>query len=289
MILVTGATGHLGGSIIDHLLTKVSANQIVALVRDHSKAAALSTAVVLVREGNYHDAQSLKAAFVGVTKAVLVSSNDFEDRLGQHKNVIDAAKEAGVRHFVYTGISLKNVNESALRPAMIDHFQTEDYVKASGLPYTFMQNNLYAEMIPLYIGDKVLEKGIIFPGGDGKIPFAQRDEMGEAIANVLTENNHFNKVYTIANSESYSFHDMAKYLSELSGKSITYTAADPEVFLNNLKKSNFPEKMLKVFIGFSTAMRHGDFDLPGSDLQTLLRRKPSDLKHYLKKQFIAWQ
>lgn len=286
MILVTGATGHLGGSIIRHLLTNLPGNQIIALVRDESKATGLRAAGVIVRQGNYHNAASLKAAFSGVTKAVLVSSNDFDDRLGQHRNVIHAASEAGLEHFIYTGVSLKNVNGSALRDLMADHFQTEDHVRESGLPYTFMQNNLYSEMIPFYIGDKALEKGIFFPAGDGKIPFALRDEMGEAIANVLTENSHLKKVYNIANTVSYSFHDIAKYLSELSGKAITYTAADPEVFLNNLRNSHLPEKMQQVFTGFATAMRNGDFDLPGTDLQALLHRKPADLKQYLKKEFI---
>lgn len=286
MILVTGATGHLGGSIVKHLLTKVSPGQIVALVRDKTKASSLLAAGVIIREGNYHDPQSLKAAFADVEKAVLVSSNDFNDRLGQHKNVIDAAKKTEVKHFVYTGINIKDVNQTVLRDFVIDHYQTEDYAKEKKLPFTFMRHNLYAEMVPFYIGEKVLDSGIFYPAGNGKVPFAMRDEMGEAIANVLTEDTHINKVYNISDVVSYSFCDIADLLSEISGKKISYTDADPAAFLDNLKNAGLPEMMVEVFMGFSIAMKNGDFDVPGPDLKTLLHRTPASLRQYLKKTYI---
>jgi NAD(P)H dehydrogenase (quinone) len=282
IILVTGATGHLGGSVLKHLLKKIPADQVVALVRNEIKADALREAGVTVRFGDYHDPASLKAAFANVDKAILVSSSDFNDRLGQHKNVIDAAKSAGVSNLVYTGVSLKDVNKSVLRDFMIDHFQTEDYIRESGITYTFMQHNLYAEMIPFYIGNQVLEMGIVFPAGDGRIPFALRDEMGEANANVLTGDGHENKTYNIANTIGYSFQDIADIISELTGKEIAYTNPDLGDYLEALKAKAVSEMMVKTVAGISTAMRNGDFDIPGNDLAELLRREPTKLREYLK-------
>ena len=281
-ILVTGATGQLGGSVIKHLLKKIPADQIIAMVRDESKAKTLKDAGITVRTGDYHNVESLKTAFAGVNKAILVSSNDFHDRLRQHKNVTDAAKAAGVSHLVYTGISLRDIHSSALRDFMMDHFQLEDYIRASGLAYTFMQHNLYAEMIPFYIGTQVLDKGIIFPAGDGRVSFALRDEMGEANAIVLTTDGHRNKTYNIGSPASYSFADLAAMLSAISGRAIDYTSSDPDDYIDNLKAKGLPEMTIKVVTGFSAAMRNGDFDVPVDDLANLLGRKPAGLSGFLK-------
>lgn len=287
MILVTGATGHLGRSVIQHLLKKIPADQVIALVRDEAKATDLKDAGITIRVGNYHNAASLAAAFANVNKAILISSSDFNDRSGQHRNVIDAAKAAGVSHLTYTGISLNNVERSVLKHFMIDHFQTEDYLKESGMTYTFMRHNLYAEMIPFYIGRQVLEKGIIFPAADGRIPFALRDEMGEANANVLMSEGHENRTYNIANEVDYSFGDIADILSGLTGNKITYTDPDQGSYINSLKAAGLPEHMVQMATGFSTAMRNGDFDVPGDDLKNLLGRKPADLKMYLQQAYFS--
>jgi NAD(P)H dehydrogenase (quinone) len=280
-ILITGATGHLGGSVLKHLLKNTPADQLVALVRDENRAGELTKAGVTVRIGDYHDPASLNAAFADIYKAILISSNDFNDRLGQHKNVVNAAKSAGVSHLVYTGASMKDVNNSVLRDFMIDHFQTEDYIKESGIAYTFMRHNLYAEMIPFYIGKQVLEKGVIFPAGEGRIPFASRDEMGEANANVLTADGHTNKTYNIANTVNYSFQDIADIISVLTGKKIVYINPDLDSYIDTLKANAVPEMMIKAVTGFSTAMRDGDFNVPGNDLADLLGREPIKLREYL--------
>jgi NAD(P)H dehydrogenase (quinone) len=285
MILVTGATGHLGGSIVQHLLKRMPANQIIALVRDEAKASKLKDAGIIIRVGDYLQPASLTTAFSDVNKAVLVSSNNFNDRLGQHKNVINAAVTAGVSHLSYTGVSMQHLNTSVLQHFMADHFQTEDCLKESGMAYTFMRHNLYAEMIPLYIGQQVLEKGIVFPAGEGRIPFALRDEMGEANAHVLTSEGHENKIYNIANERDYSFQDVADILSELAGRKITYQQPDHDSYIDALKAAGFPEHMAQIAIQFSTAMRNGDFDLPGNDLKNLLGRKPADLRLYLQQAY----
>jgi len=285
-ILVTGATGHLGASVLNHLQKKFPADQLVALVRDNSKAEALKDAGVTIRKGDYHDPASLKAAFADIDKTLLVSSSDLNGRLSQHKNVIDAAKSSGVSHLVYTGVSLKDINKSVLHDFMIDHYQTEDYIRESGMSFTFMQHNLYADMIPIYIGKQVLETGIVFPAGDGRIPFALRDEMGEAIANVLTAEDHENQTYNITNTLAYSLQDMADILSKLTGKEIPYTSPDLGVYIEALKAKGVGEMMVKTVIGLSTAMRNGDFDVPGNDLATLLERKPIGLREYLQSTYI---
>lgn len=281
MILITGATGHLGGHVLENLLKKTDASNIAVLVRDENKAADLKAKGVEIRVGNFNDATSLVNAFNGIDKMLLISSSDLEDRLGQHKNVIDAAKNAGVKHIVYTGVSMVDINNSALKDFMIDHYQTQDYIKASGMKYTFLQHNLYADVLPMFIGEHVLETGIFFPAGTGKVPFALRSEMGEAAANVLTTDGHEDKTYRISSGQTYSFNDVAEGISKASGKEITYTDADPAQFTEVLKGAGVPEGMIHFSLGFAAAMKNNDFNIVTNDLETLLGRKPADLDQFL--------
>src|SRR5690554_3685539 len=281
MILVTGATGHLGTATIEHLLNNISSHKIVAFARDENKAKHLIEKGVRFRLGNFEDTASLDAAMQGIEKVLLISTID-HDRFQQHKNVVDAAKKAGVKHIAYTGVTLKDVNTSAVKFLMDSHFQTEDYIKESGLNYTFLRNSLYAEVIPMYVGEKVFETGIYLPTGNGKVGYALRREMGEAAANVLLQNGHENKTYQITGSELYSYQDVANELSSLSGKNVNYTDADAATFPDKLKEHDVPELRILIASGFSADIKNGQYEIVSKDLDNLLGRKSATLKESLK-------
>ncbi len=281
MILVTGATGHLGSATIAHLLKNTTADKIAALARDGQKAQHLKDKGVDVRIGTYDDTASLDRAFQGVEKVLLISGTD-PNRVQQHKNVVDAAKKAGVQHLVYTGLSLKDIHTSAIKSIMESHFQTEDYIKESGLAYTLLHNTLYTDGIPMFAGDKVFETGIVLPAGTGKVPYALRREMGEAAANVLLQDGHGNKTYEITGSELYSYADVARTLSELSGKDIAYTDANAPTFSEQLKQAGVPEFIAFLVTGFATDTKSNQFDSVSEDLESLLGRKPATLEAGLK-------
>lgn len=281
MILVTGATGNLGKATVEFLVKKIPANEVAVLVRDESKAADLKKLGVDVRVGNYHDKDSLVKAFQGVEKVLLISSSDIQDRLGQQKRAVDAAKEAGVKHILYTGVSMQNLESSALKPFMGVHFDTEKYILDSGLTYTFLRDNLYADVIPVFVGNQAVETGINFPAGNGRVPYTLRTEMAEAFANVLTTAGHENKTYEISNVESYSYQDVADALSTHSGKTVAYNDVSVEDFSKALSEAGVPEEMIGFSLGFATATKDGDFDVPNTHLEQLLGRKPSSLDQFI--------
>jgi len=281
MILVTGATGQLGTATIEHLLNNISSHKIMAFARDENKAKHLKEKGVRFRLGNFEDTASLDAAMQGIEKVLLISTID-HDRFQQHKNVVDAAKKAGVKHIAYTGVTLKDVNTSAVKFLMDSHFQTEDYIKESGLNYTFLRNSLYAEVIPMYVGEKVFEAGIYLPTGNGKVGYALRREMGEAAANVLLQNGHENKTYQITGSELYSYQDVANKLSLLSDKTVNYTDADAATFPDKLKEHGVPELRILIASGFSADIKNGQYEIVSNDLENLLGRKSATLKESLK-------
>lgn len=281
MILVTGATGHLGGAVIEQLLKSTTTANFAALARDKNKATALTEKGVEIRTGDFDDTASLDKAMQGIDKVLLISTTD-PNRFQQHKNVVDAAKKAGVKHIVYTGITMKNVNTSAIKMLMESHFQTEDYIRESGLTFTFLRNSQYAEVIQLFAGEHVFETGINLPAGNGKSTFALRREMGEAAANVLLQDGHENKTYAVTGSDVHTYAEIAQMLSELSDKNLSYTDVEASAFEEQLKQFGVPEFAIYLTVGFATDTKNGQFEIVASDLEKLLGRRPASLKDSLK-------
>jgi NAD(P)H dehydrogenase (quinone) len=281
MILVTGATGHLGTVVINYLLKKTSANQIAAFVRDESKASVLKEKGVDIRVGSYKDTVLLDRAMQGIEKVLLIAGTDEDNRLRQHQNVVDAAKKAGVQCIAYTSRNLKDPNTLANK-LMLGHFQTEDYIKVSGLNYVLFRNVLYMDTIGQFIGERVFDTGINLPTDRGRVPFALRSEMGEAIANALLESDRSNRIYQLTGSESYSFDDVAATLSDLSGKEVNYAPSQKSVFEAQMKDRDTPEIMVQRVVGFLTDIKNGQEEEVSSDLENLLGRKPASLKAGLK-------
>jgi NAD(P)H dehydrogenase (quinone) len=281
-ILVTGATGHLGKSVIEKLLEKISPNQISIITRNKEKRAEFQSNGFNAFLGSYDDVNSLEKAMEGVDTVLLISAGDQGDRMQEHRNVVDAAKKIGVKCIAYTSRCLRDRN-TLVNQLMVEHFETEDYIKASGLGYTFFRNILYMDVIPQFIGGKMaLEKGIFQPAGDGKIAYALRSEMGEAMANVLLNEGFENKIYNFTGDKLYSFYDVATALSELSGNDVKYTEIDEATFTGMMKQRNLPEPVITKILGFITDIKNNQEANVYDDLEIELGRKPATLKEGLK-------
>ncbi len=282
MIAITGATGHLGLATLNALVAKTAPAEIVAVVRDPQKAAGTLPQGVTVRTGDYNDPATLLAAFQGVGTVALISTSELEYdlRMRQHQNVIDAAKQAGVRHVVYTSV----INPSPNSPfgASPSHFATEEYLRASGLTYTILRNTLYLDIVPMLVGEGTLPGGRLYSSaGEGRVSYGLRQEMGEILANVLTSAGHDNQVYDLAPSPAYSFHDLAATLREVSGRPVEYVPLSGEEIAASLRQHQVPEPFIGLLLGMSEAMKNGEFATPSATFEQLLGRKPTDLKTYL--------
>jgi NAD(P)H dehydrogenase (quinone) len=289
-ILVTGSTGHLGTAVIETLLKKIPANQISALVRKTGNSSKDREADEMqfkglnVVVGNYDDVHSMEMAMTGIETVLLISATDEGDRKQQHRNVVDAAKKMGVQCIAYTSRSLRN-NETLSNKLMLEHFETEAYIANSGLQYTIFRNALYMDVLPLFVGKQVFERGIFQPAAGGKVAFALRKEMGEAIANVLVDERCDNKTYKFTGSEAYSFYDVAAVLSNLSGKDVRYTPTDSALFREQMKENGLPELMVNKIVEFNTDISNGQEDEITTDLENNLGRKPTTLSEGLKTLF----
>lgn len=284
MILVTGATGHFGKSTIDFLLEKgISPSKIGALVRNEEKAADLKNKGVALRIGDYDNYSSLVSAFQGVEKLLFVSGSDIMTRSTQHQHVVTAAKEAGVQHIVYT--SFLGKNESPSSPLWLvaqSHLQTEAWLKESGIAHTILKNTLYLDFVPAFVGENVLETGVIYlPAGLGKVGAVLRSEMAEATATILIGSGHAGKTYHFTHEEAFSYQDVAELLSEIFGKTIAYHSPTAEEYAQTLTGYGVPAEFIGLFSSFAVAQANGELDTVGSDLALLLGRKPTTVKTFL--------
>lgn len=183
MIVITGATGQLGRLVIQSLLAKLPATQIVAAVRNPARAVDLAAQGVQIRQADYTDPASLVTAFQGAEKVLLISSSEIGQRAAQHRNVIDAAKKAGVSLVAYT--SILHADRSPLGLAA-EHAATEAYLRESGMPNVLLRNGWYTENYLASVPPALQHGAFIGSAGEGRISSAARADYAEAAAVALT-------------------------------------------------------------------------------------------------------
>lgn len=237
-LALTGATGQLGRLAIAALTARGHAP--VALVRDPAKAADLG---VETRAFDYKDAAALAPSLSGVTTLVLISSNDFDDRVGQHRNVIAAASAAGVGRILYT--SLLRADTSPMLLAA-DHKATEDAIRASGLGFTILRNGWYTENHTGSLAGAIAAGALIGAAGEGRFSAAARADYAEAIAVTASGEGHAGQVYELAGDTGYRYADLAAEVSRQTGKAIPYNDLSPATYAGILQSFGLPEGFAHV-------------------------------------------
>jgi NAD(P)H dehydrogenase (quinone) len=239
-IAVTGSTGQLGRLAIAALRRRAPEAGIIALARSPASAADLG---VTVRTADYTRPETLPAALEAVDVLVLISSNDFNDRVGQHRAVIDAAVAAGIGRIVYT--SLLKADTSAMLLAA-DHAATEAAIHASGLPATLLRNGWYTENQTGSLAGALAAGALIGSSGNGRFSTAARADYAEAVAVTALDGAHAGKVYELAGDDSHSMQEFAAELSRLTGRSITYNDLPRDVYAGILAGFGLPESFALV-------------------------------------------
>ncbi len=274
MIAVTGATGKLGRHVIEGLLKVVPAGEIFAAVRDVEKASDFAARGVQVRPADYTQPETLRAAFAGADKVLLISSNDVGNRFPQHQAVIDAAKEAGVKLIGYTGIL--NADSSTLKLAE-EHKATEAAIRASGLPFVFLRNGWYLENNTEALAP-ALEHGTIMGASEnGRFASAARKDYADAAVAVLTKGGHENKVYELAGDTSFTMTELAAEVSRQSGKTVTYTNLPEEKWAQTLQSFGLPASFAAILADSDVQASRGQLDSTSRDLSNLIGRPTTSL------------
>lgn len=279
MIAVTGATGQLGALAVEALLKTVNASEIVAIVRNPAKADALAQKGVVVRQADYGDQAALTAALSGVEKLLLVSSSEVGQRAAQHRNVINAAKAAGVKFIAYT--SLLHADKSPLG-LHVEHVETENMLADSGIPYALLRNGWYTENYLASAPAALAHSVFIGAAGEGKIASATRADYAAAAARVISTDGHAGKVYELAGDNAWTLSELAAELSKQSGKPVVYQNMSEAEFAGALKGVGLPEVFANLLADSDIGASKGGLFDDSHTLSKLIGRPTTPLAESVK-------
>lgn len=270
-IAITGATGQLGRLVVEKLKTRTAPSNLVAVVRSPAKAADLGIAT---RAADYAKPETLASALAQVDTLLLISSSEVGQRAQQHRNVIEAAKKAGVKRIVYT--SLLHADTSVLNLAQ-EHIDTEQMLKAAGIAHTILRNGWYTENYMGSVPGALAGGAFIGSAGEGKISSAARADYAEAAAVVLTSPGHEGKTYELAGDTSYTLTDLTAEISRQSGKAIPYKNLPEADYAAALISFGLPEGFARAIASWDVGASKGALFEDGRQLSGLIGRPTTPL------------
>jgi len=276
-LLVTGASGNLGRLVLKALLKNKVLN-IIATSRSVEKLDEFAKLGVEVRPADFSDQKSLVTAFRGADRLLLISTDAIGARIDQHRNAINAAKEAGVKHIVYTSWPKAETSKALVSE---DHLQTEKLIKESGLTYTILRNFNYSENLFHSIPTAIQMGTLYGAAGAGKVAYVTRADCANAAAGALLSNKHQNKILDITGPRAYDYNELVEIVSEITGKKLNYVDLSEADFKAALIKSGLPEIWADVFVTFDVAFKNGDTETPTNAVLELSGSAPKDLRDFL--------
>lgn len=275
MIAITGATGNLGRLVVDDLLDReVSASEIVAAVRSPGDAFDLADRGVEVRKADYTEPDTLDTAFDGIDRLLLISSPAVGERLAHHQNVVDAAAANDVGGLAYT--SMLRAETSPLQLAT-EHEATEEYIRASNLPFTILRNGWYIENYTEQLEQALDQGAFIGCAGSGRISAATRADYAAAAASVLTTEGHEGEIYELGGDEAFTMDELAAVVTEQSGTKVVYRDLPPEDYKQALVDAGLPDAQAAVFADADQGIAEGHLYTESDDLHHLIGRSTTPL------------
>lgn len=276
-LLVTGASGNLGKLVLNSLL-KGSKRNIIATSRDVTKLAEYKDKGVELRNADFANPDSLVAAFKGADRLLLISTDAIGSRVAQHKAAIDAAVQAGVKHILYTSLPQPETSPGIIAH---EHNETEKLIRASGLSYTILRNNLYADNLLQSTPTAIAMGAVIGTTGAGKTAYVTRQDCAETAAGALASSDFTNSVIDVTGPEAVSNENIAQILSEIALKKIPYIDMTEADFKAALMKSGLPETWADVFVAFDLSARKGALAPVTNAVEKYAGHKPKSVQAFL--------
>ncbi len=286
-VAITGASGGLGQEAARRLLERLGADEVVLVTRDPAGLGELAERGVSIRHGDFDQQDSLRGAFAGVERVLVISTDNLGRRVPQHLGAIEAAKTAGVRHVVYTSI----LNPSEANPAVpvAENRGTEEALVASGLEWTMLRNGPYAENAAGALEQAIASGRFVHNYGAGACAFVCRDDCAAVAAAVLTSEGHQGQAYDVTGPELLSGDDLATLASAAGGVEVQALAVDDETFVAGLvEHAGLPEPVAQIFASFGRAIREGHFSARTNVVEDLTGHPARPLRSLLEHDGEEW-
>jgi NAD(P)H dehydrogenase (quinone) len=274
MIAVTGATGALGGRVAAGLAAAGAPMRLV--VRDASRAPSFD-GVSVAGGASYADGEAMRRAFDGADTVFLVSAGEDIDRVSLHRNAVDAAVAADVERIVYTSFAAA-APDTAFTFGR-DHFHTEEHIKATGVDWTFLRDNIYLDFMPFFAGDDGVIRG---PGGDGRAAVVARDDIGRAAVAVLTEKGHSGTAYEMTGPEALTLYEAAEQVAAAAGRPVTYEQETLEEARASRAPSGAPDWEIEGWVTTYVSIAKGELENVSGDIERLTGQAPMTLEQFLR-------
>jgi NAD(P)H dehydrogenase (quinone) len=280
-VIVTGAAGHLGRLVAEQLLERLAQPEDLVLVTRRPEALReLRARGADVRYGDFDDPASLRDAFAGGRRMLLISTDAVGRRVRQHRAAIDAAATAGVGHVVFTSI----VNPVAGNPIGANAWEqgrTEAMLKRSGPAWTVLRFGSFAELQLPPAATAVMNGRLITNFGAGRIVPVSRRDCAEAAAITLTTDGHAGKTYEITGPQALSASDLAELYADLSGQPVKVLELSDPMLIWALVGIGTPMPIAWDITAFGRAFRQGRFDVVDPAFERLSGRPPVALRDVL--------
>jgi len=271
VLAVTGSTGNVGGRVA-RLLSAAGVPQRL-VVRDPGRAPALARTEVV--RASYGDAAAARRALDGVDTVFMVSGAEAADRLDQHRTFVDAAASAGVGRIVY--LSFYGAAPDATFTLVRDHWATEEHIRASGLRYTFVRDNMYADFMPYLVGDDGVIRG---PAGDGRVAAVAQDDIAEVAALVLQHpGDHDGATYSLTGPDALTLHEIAALL----GPDVRYEPETVEQAYASRARYGAPDWQLDAWVSTYAAIAAGELAGVTGDVEALTGHRPLSVAEVLER------
>lgn len=279
-LLVTGATGKLGTKIVEYLLTKIVAEDLIVSVRDPKKASDLASRGVEVRHGDFDKPDTLQETFAGVDRLLLISTDGEEaTRIRQHTAAVEAAKAAGVGLIAYTSIANAEASQNFLART---HQVTEQLIRETGIPFLFFRNNWYLENEQSTIDAVRAGQDWLTSAGNGKVGWALQEDYAEAIATVLVDPKPEQSIYELS-GPLHTQQDIAEALGQVLGRPVQVKQVDSATYKAIMQKAGVPEFLLPMLQSIQEGIAAGTLAVESQDFERILGRSPVSLKDGLRK------
>lgn len=275
-VAVTAASGKLGASIVNLLSSEIGRNSVVGTARNPSKAEHPGIAIM---PGDYDKKSDFDKALKGIDVVLIISGMDAPDkRIIQHRNILNAAREAGVRKIVYTSI-VGEEGSSSFDAIVRSNRQTEQDIIESGLQWSIGRNGLYIEPDVEYIETYKKEGKVANCAGDGLCSYTTRSELACAYVQMILNDDRNGKTFNLA-GEAISQDQLTAYLNEAFGTRLVYETMSAEDYLSFQEKTN-GEFLGKIIAGIYTKIRNGEFHIQ-SNYEAAAGRKHLEWTAYFK-------
>jgi NAD(P)H dehydrogenase (quinone) len=273
LILVTGATGKIGSCIAKHL--ERLGKEFRLLARDPNKLSDFPYADKA--KGDYGNIESLDCAFTGVSSAFIVSGYaEPGKRAKLHRNAFQVAQRAGVRYLIY--LSTLGASPDSRFPMSRDHYESEQFLKATGVPHSILQDSFYSELAVQMFNDEGVMKG---PGGQGKVSWVGREEIAEAAAKLLASDKPMQGTFPMTGPSALSLAETAALLSSLKHRMLRYEDEPVAAAKEWRSKLGVPAWEVDTWVGSYEAIAAGEFETVDPALATVLGRPTTDFETYI--------